>query len=660
MGFWGHGVLESMLHHSKAPNFINPPLHHSNNPLIHLMPTIPPHIIDEVRYATDIVSVVSDYVTLKKSGRNFVGLCPFHAEKTPSFSVNAEKQIFHCFGCGVGGSAFAFVQKIEGVSFPEAVRALAKRAGVAIPEPEPEDRAAAQEKETLYFVNQLAADFFQQTLWSEEGKIGREYLQRRGFNDEALQAFHVGFAPSGWEGLVGYARAKAVNLDTLVQAGLINPREKDGKASGYYDRFRNRIMFPIHNLSDRVVAFGGRRIIDDDSPKYINSPETTVYQKGHLLYAFTKARDTLRSADRLIIVEGYLDVMRMHVCGFTNTVSTSGTALTEHQARLVLRYTKNVTLLFDSDVAGSSATLRGADIMVENGLQVRVAAVTVGDDPDSYLLKNPAADMQRILDEAPPLLDFKMRSAASGTVSSEKLEQNRTEQLRSIIDTLARVNDGLERQALVHRMAEQMRVDEGVLWEEIGRLRRSRASRSRNLRHPVSESRASGMQPNLNAFATAESHMTTYGRLVELELIRIMVLHWEAIRFIFSFMRLEDFHDPETHAFAEIFYGFLDREIPLEPEDLLHYFHDPKQAEFVSAIINVEGKRTIERDHRHWAADCMARLQKYMIEDQIHIIRDQLKAAEASGRDVTELLQQFDEYQKHLKRVRPENFLIGS
>lgn len=623
------------------------------------MPTIPPHIIDEVRFATDIVSVVSDYVTLKKSGRNYFGLCPFHSEKSPSFSVNAEKQIFHCFGCGAGGSAFAFVQKIEGIGFPEAVRSLAKRAGIAIPDAEPEDRALSQEKEALYFANQLAAEFFQQTLWSDEGKLGREYLHKRGFNEEALRAFQVGFAPAGWEGLVQYARAKAANAEVLVKAGLINPREKDGKTSGHYDRFRNRVMFPIHNLSDRVIAFGGRRILDEDSAKYINSPETPVYHKGHLLYAFTKAREAVRAADRVIIVEGYLDVMRMHVCGFTNTVATSGTALTEHQARLLLRYTKNVTLLFDSDAAGSSATLRGADILVENGLHVRVAGVAAGDDPDSFLQKNPATDLQRILEQAPDLLEFKMRPAKSGTpteAEKEKLEQNRTEQLRSIIDTLARVNDGLERQTLVHRMAEQMRVDEAVLWEEIGRLRRSR-----NLRNPAraAEAHAKGAQPNLGALAAPDSRLATQGRMVELELVRIMILHWSAIRFIFSFMRLEDFHDPEAHAFATIFYDFLEREIPLEPEDLLHYFHEPKQAEFVSAIINGEGKRNLERDFKRWAADCMTRLQKFMIEDQLQTLRERIKAAEASGADVTEYLQQFDEYQKHLKRVRAENFLIS-
>lgn len=588
-------------------------------------------IIQTVREASKIEEVVSEYVTLKKVGNNLAGLCPFHGDRSPSFSVNTDKQVFHCFGCGIGGNVFTFMQQIEDLSFPYVVRSLAKRAGIAIPEVESEDRAAAQEKETLYFVNQIAAEFFEQTLWSNKGKVGREYLQRRGFNDEALRDFHVGFAPTEWEGLVQHARAKAVNLDALVKAGLINKREKDGTMRGYYDRFRSRIMFPIQNITGRVIAFGGRRIIDDDSPKYVNSPETSVYSKGHLLYALTKARDTLRADDCLIIVEGYLDVIRMHVCGFMNTVSTSGTALTEHQARLILRYTKNVILLFDNDVAGASATLRGSDILVENGLHVRVAAVAAGDDPDSFLLKNSAADMQRILENAPDLFDFKMR---------------KPDQLSSTIETLSRVNNVIDRHIIIRRMAEKTRISECVLIEEVERLRRSRKLRKHT-------------QPDIKKIVASQNRSANQVIMVEMELIRIMVLNWEAIRFIFSFMRLEDFHDSEAHAFAEVFYSFLERENPLEPEDLLHYFHEPKQAEFVSAIINGEGKRAIERDHRHWAADCMARLQKYIIEDRIHAVRDQLKVAENSGSDVTELLQQFDEYQKHLKRVRPENFLIS-
>ena len=220
------------------------------------------------------------------------------------------------------------------------------------------------------------------------------------------ERFGIGFAPGEWEGFFKYAKAKSVTPETLVKAGLINPREKDGKNTGYYDRFRNRIMFPIRNLSGKVIAFGGRRIIDDNSPKYINSPETIVYHKGTVLYGFDIARDTLRSKDRIVVVEGYLDVMRMHLCGFQNTVSTSGTALTSNQAQLILRYTKNVTLLFDSDAAGIKASLRGADIFVEKDLEVAIAALDVGEDPDSFLFKKTTEEMQRVLEQALPLLDF--------------------------------------------------------------------------------------------------------------------------------------------------------------------------------------------------------------------------------------------------------------
>jgi DNA primase len=649
------------------------------------MAGIPPQIIDEVRFATDVVSLVSEYVTLKKSGRNFFGLCPFHSEKTPSFSVNPDKQIFHCFGCGAGGNVFAFVQKVEGVGFPEAVRVLAKRAGIALPEAEPEDHAAVQEKEALYYVNQLAAEFYQQVLWSEAGKIGREYLHQRGFEDQTLQAFGVGFAPEGWSKLVEHASAKAVNLEMLVKAGLINPREKEGQAQGYYDRFRNRVMFPIQNLSGRVVAFGGRRISDDEpsngpgtSAKYLNSPETAVYHKGHLLYAFTLAREALRSHDRLIVVEGYLDVMRMHACGFTNTAATSGTALTEHQARLILRYTKNVVLLFDSDAAGSAATLRGADILVENGMHVFIATLTPGDDPDSFLLKRPAAELGEILDHAPALLDFKILHAtpvpvpaATGATAQEHAENStagRVEQLRSIVETLARVNDGLERQALVHRMAEQLRVDERVLWEEISRLRRLRNQRSRYRTDRPSELNSSP-QPQLAGLTGTENVPEGAGRnrTVELELIRIMILYWEAIRFIFSFMRLEDFHDPQARDMARVFHQLLSRETPLEPEELLHFFYDPAQTDFVSSVINAERPahrrkeaKEIERDYRRWSADCLATLQRHMIEAHLQIIRHQIRSAETQGEEVMELLQQFDEYQKQLRRVKPENFLAAS
>jgi DNA primase len=635
------------------------------------MSTIPQHLIDEVRLASDVVAVVSDYVTLKKSGRNFFGLCPFHPEKSPSFSVNPDKQIFHCFGCGVGGNVFTFIQRQQGVSFPESVRLLAKRAGITIPEPEAEDATAAQEKDALYFVNKLAAEFFQQMLFSEAGRPARAYMHKRGFDDEALRTFGIGYAPQGWEKLAQHASEKSVNLEVLALAGLVNARDSEKGKAGYYDRFRHRVMFPIYNLAGSVVAFGGRRLVDDeDSPKYINSPETPIYHKGTVLYGLYQGREAVKKADRVIVVEGYLDVMRMHLCGFQHAVATSGTALTEQQARLIMRYTKNVTLLFDSDTAGQSATLRGADILVENGLKVAVATLSAGDDPDSFLAKHAAAEMQQILQNAPPLLEFKiLHGAAPKTQEQDPLAQ-RTEQLRSIAETLARVQDGLERQTLVHNMAERLRIDEGVLWEEVSRLRRAQYPRAGARRGPGREAETKTSWSS--ALAAAGRSYAERCRAAEEELIRIMILHAEAAPFIFSFMRVDDFHDPDMMAIANVFHALMENGVlRLQPdtEMLLQYFIDPRQAEFVSRTLHrhalaavaengaAASPPALEVDYRRWSADCMAQLLRLKKEEEMQNLREQLKAREKSGGEVAELIQQFLEYQEQLKRIRPESFL---
>jgi DNA primase len=636
------------------------------------MSTIPQHLIDEVRLASDVVAVVSDYVTLnKKVGHNFFGLCPFHPEKTPSFSVNSDKQIFYCFGCHAGGNVFTFIQRQQGVSFPESVRLLAKRAGIVIPEPEAEDATVAQEKDALYFVNKLAAEFFQQMLFNESGRSAREYMHKRGFNDEALRAFGIGYAPPGWEKLAQHASEKSVNLEVMALAGLVNARDSEKGKAGYYDRFRHRVMFPIYNLAGSVVAFGGRRLIEDeDSPKYMNSPETPIYHKGAVLYGLYHGRDAVKTADRVIVVEGYLDLMRMHLCGFQHAVATSGTALTEQQARLIMRYTKNVTLLFDSDTAGQSATLRGADILVENGLKVAVATLSAGDDPDSFLDKHPAAEMQQILHNAPPLLEFKILNGAAPKTKEQDPVAQRTDQLRSIAETLARVRDGLERQTLVHNMAERLRIDEGVLWEEVSRLRRAQYPRAGVRRGASRESETKTSWSS--ALAAAGRSYAERCRAAEEELIRIMILHTEAAPFIFSFMRVDDFHDPDMLAIANVFHALMENGVlRLQPEAemLLQYFTDPRQAEFVSRTLHRhalaavtenggdESSPPLDVDYRRWSADCMAQLLRLKKEEDMQNLREQLKAREKSGGDVAGLMQQFLEYQEQLKRIRPESFL---
>jgi len=636
------------------------------------MSAIPQHLIDEVRLASDVVAVVSDYVTLKKSGRNFLGLCPFHPEKTPSFNVNPDKQFFHCFGCGAGGNVFTFIQRQQNSSFPESVRLLAKRAGIAIPEPDAEDATVAQEKDALYFVNKLAAEFFQQMLFDNMGRPAREYMHKRGFNDEALKTFGIGYAPNAWEKLTQHAREKSVNLDVMALAGLVNPRDSEKGKAGFYDRFRHRVMFPIYNLSGSVVAFGGRRLVDDeDSPKYMNSPETPIYHKGAVLYGLYQGRDAVKKADRVIVVEGYLDLMRMHLCGFQNAVATSGTALTEQQARLILRYTKNVTLLFDSDTAGQSATLRGADILVENGLSVAVATLSAGDDPDSFLVKNPAATMQQILQNAPPLLDFKiLTGATSAKVAPTDPVAKRTDQLRSIAETLARVQDGLERQTLVHNMAERLQIDERILWEEVGRLRRTQYPRA-GIGRRENEKPVTAKGENWSALSSVGRSYAERCRAAEEDLIRIMILHNDTVPFIFSFMRVDDFHDANARALAGVYHELMENGVlRLQPdaEMLLQHFTEPRQAEFVSRtlhgyIVSTETEngetetQTLEVDYRRWSADCMAQLLRLKKEEDMQNLREQLKAREKSGGDVSELMQQFLAYQEQLKRIRPESFL---
>ena len=634
------------------------------------MSTISQHIIDEVRLASDVVAVVADYVTLKKSGRNFFGLCPFHPEKSPSFSVNQEKQIFHCFGCGAGGNVFTFIQRQQGVSFPEAVRLLAKRAGIAIPEPEAEDASAAQEKDALYFVNKLAAEFFQAMLLSDAGRAGRDYMQQRGFNEEALRAFGVGYAPQAWDSLVQQAEKKSVNLEVMALAGLINRRDAgSARGAGYYDRFRHRVMFPIYNPSGSVVAFGGRRIVaDEDSPKYMNSPETPIYHKGTMLYGLYQGRDAVKAADRVIVVEGYLDLMRMHLCGFQNAIATSGTALTQQQARLILRYTKNVTLLFDSDTAGQSATLRGADILVENGLAVSVAALSAGDDPDSFLVKHPAEAMQQILRAAPPLLEFKILNGAGANAKTNDPVSQRTEQLRSIVETAAKVRDGLERQALVHNIAERLHVDEATLIEEINRLHR--------LNYPSTKlrQRKSGGHEAISTKISSAPLRALTAAAAEEYLITMMILYNDAIRFVFNFMRADDFAGPNMRVIASALYELFEKErLPgddshAERATLLHHFNDPWQAEFVSRCLHAgkfSGKNqdleeetpAFQFEYRRVCADCMAKLLRKRKEEEIQSLQEQLKEREKIGEDASALVQQIMAYQDQRKSIQAEKFL---
>ncbi|MCA9399800.1 MAG: DNA primase, partial [Candidatus Omnitrophica bacterium] len=371
------------------------------------MPLIPEEAIQQVLDRADIVDIVSLYLPLKKAGRNFKALSPFKAEKTPSFVVSPDKQIFHCFSTGKGGNVISFVMLMEKMDFPEAIRFLAKKVGVDIPEERLQDRKQENIQQQLYEVNAVAVEYFSNILLTDKGedveKV-RMYLKERGLSLETVQLFQIGYALEQWDGLIKHAQKKDkdIGLRLLEKAGLIIPREKQ---DGYYDRFRNRVIFPIVDARGNCRAFGGRTMEKDNSAKYVNSPETAVYTKGRHLYGFQLAKDSIAQEDFAIIVEGYMDCIIPVQAGVKNVVASLGTALTVDQIRLLRRYSKNVVMLFDSDSAGVAAMIRSLDILIEEEMLVKVASLKEGEDPDSFINRYGADAFKKCIEEAKPLFD---------------------------------------------------------------------------------------------------------------------------------------------------------------------------------------------------------------------------------------------------------------
>src|SRR5271155_2685558 len=417
---------------------------------------------DRVKQQADIVRVIGEYVRLKKSGQNFGGLCPFHQEKTPSFSVSAVKQMYYCFGCGKGGDVFQFVMELEKAPFPEAVRTVAEKCGIAIPKPRersPEERKENQQRSGLVDMHREAAAFFaRHLLQTPEGKVAYAYLEERGLDREAMTRFGLGFAPSAGDALCRFLKQKYPD-NILEVCGLVG-RDQSGR---FYDRFRRRIMFPISNEAGKVIAFGGRAM-GDDMPKYMNSPETPIYSKSNVLYHVDRAKEALRQNDFAILVEGYMDAIAVARAGIANVVASCGTSLAEPQIKLLSRFTRRVVVNYDPDTAGQVATERSLTLLLEKEFDVRVLALPGGADPDKFLKEQGAEAYRKLLAQAPPYLDYligrarKMdRSTAAGKVAA----------LNFLMPYVQRLPNRLLRSEWATRIASELRVDEPVLRESL-------------------------------------------------------------------------------------------------------------------------------------------------------------------------------------------------
>ena len=448
------------------------------------MATYSAAVLDDIRAGVDIVDFIGPFVNLRKAGANWKGLCPFHGEKTPSFMVNPKKRIFHCFGCGVGGDIFGFLMRQDRLSFPEAVRALAKTAGVTLPE-ERGGQPGDSGREELFRVMDLAARFYAQALWKPAGERARKYLDERGIDPDLAKRFGLGAAQDAWDRLLDFMKAEKVAEDTLVAAGLAIQREN---RSGCYDRFRNRLLFSIRDLQSRVVAFGGRAF-GDEQPKYLNSPETPLYTKGNLLYAADTARETMRAKNRALIVEGYVDCLMAHQHGFTETVAALGTAFTPAQLALLRRYCDEVVTFFDADAAGQKAAERAEELLdpttggvawavnrsggFDGGgaLRVKVALLPAGHDPDTFLRAEGAAAFAERVAGARSLLSYVLeRTIRSSEATGQR---GRANAFARVALMLSKVTDAEEAAVLSREAAVRLGVDATQLWIEAQRLQTS-------------------------------------------------------------------------------------------------------------------------------------------------------------------------------------------
>jgi DNA primase len=543
--------------------------------LLFLAIFIPEDKILEIKNAADIVDMISEVVHLKKTGKNFVGLCPFHAEKTPSFSVSPEKQIFYCFGCGAGGNIFSFLMKNDGLAFPEAARSLARRYGIDIPSRSltPEQKKRMGERESLLKINRQAMDFFSRALHrGASGQAAMAYLKKRGLSSDIIDRFNIGYAPKGWDHLLNFFSKSGVPLARVEKSGLILPK-KDGR--GYYDRFRDRIVFPIIDINQAVIGFGGR-VMDDTLPKYLNSPETPVYNKSRSLYGLHLSKDKCRKTQSVYIVEGYLDVLTLNQYGIENAVATLGTALTTDHVRMLSRYVPRMILVYDSDEAGIRSALRCVDIFWkehvdfsrgdvfrEEKADTHILVLPDGHDPDSYLREKGTEPFEKAAGRAPGIISFLIeQSIGMHGLSTEG-------KIRVVTDLkrpLAAINDNVARSLYIKQLAEQIGIEENIILEKV--REGSSKKEKKDIRRPKDNADKTGSRLERKIIAM----------MLQFSAILPEIKKYNVIEFI------------ENHHLQSIAKTILEHQLSSVEQisELLSLIDNPEQQRLISALAMVE------------------------------------------------------------------------
>ena len=566
--------------------------------------SIPESIIDEIRDRTNIVEVVSQVVSLKKVGKNFKGLCPFHSEKTPSFTVSAEKRIYHCFGCGAGGNVFKFVMEVQNISFVDAVRQFAESAGVPIPNANKGNLndPKYQEREALKKANELAANYFLSLFKeSEKGLVARNYLKGRHFTGEILDQYKIGWAIPEWRGLTHHLQ-KTSNLSrkTVLQSGLVIEKEQ---GSNVYDRFRGRVIFPIQDAHGSVIGFGGRAITDSDNPKYLNSPETPLYQKSQVLFGMNLAKQAIRKEGLAILVEGYLDQMRATQHGVLNTVATCGTALTAKQAAILRNYASSVVMVFDSDNAGREAADKGFGVLQENGLQVKIVYLPEGQDPDSYIYENGAEKFLEKIKTAKPYLESYIDGVIirkNGNSPSELAKM-----ANQVVPMLRKVQNLVERNSLIEYFSSEAKIDDTSFLMEL------KKSFSKN------QSRVEVFETKIDSVLRLERH-----------LVQLILSDKETAQKVLQAVNLEDFSSATLKAIAITCSQKIQEDESLEIDKLIDNTDNPEAKDLLTQL----GLEPLEFDSiEKSVTDCIKKFNSFHLKSKIKIYKKQRNEANMAG-----------------------------
>lgn len=609
---------------------------------------IPQDTIDQIRNATDIVEYIGSFVRLKKRGKDYLGLCPFHNEKTPSFTVSPSKQLFYCFGCHRGGDVVKFVMEYQKESYVEALETLAERAGIPITRTD-ETYESANETEKLYSILAFAAKTFYTNLTkTTEGEFALNYFKDRGFTPQTMTSFGLGYSLRGWDTLLTKATEEGISADDLSNVGLVKKRD-DGTL---YDTFRGRAMFPIFNTTGRVIGFGARKLYDDDPlGKYINSQESAVYHKSRVLYGLSQAKDAIRERDFVILVEGYADLVSVFQSGTKNIVASSGTALTSEQIQLISRYTKNITLVYDADSAGAQAMTRGVDLILEGGLDVRIVQLPENEDPDSFIRTRGGEAFEVLLTKAVSFIDFK----ANEYRRTGKLEsaEGKAEAVRGLVQSIAKIKDPIRQSFFIKDVAEKYELYESTLNNELQKMtRRVPEHFTAPTRHvtvaPPGQSRSPDVPPELP--------------LEEKEIFAAVFENpGEIIPFVFRDLKPEDFSHPRSKEIAHAILDYFDTHNEIDVHALLDGISDEQTKTIVTNIAfnryqlserwNAVGGLASETRLYEIALGAIKIMKKKVLEHELGAVRVRMKNASLSGADTMPFLQQQQDILNKLKEI---------